>query len=75
MLGFISAVGAEIASGETVGAQFADAPLPILAGAALFIAASFVPILKKTPTEAFGPFTPCEFLLLRFAPSCAADGC
>ncbi|PNH01816.1 Carotene biosynthesis-related protein CBR, chloroplastic [Tetrabaena socialis] len=59
MLGVVSALGAEFATGESVLTQFADAPLPILAVAAALIFASLTPMLKGANlTEAFGPLTP-----------------
>lgn len=63
MLGFLAAVGAEVASGETVVSQLSDAPLPILLTFAAFAVASLVPILKGANKEAFGPLTPAAELL------------
>jgi len=46
MLGFVAAVGAELATGRTVGQQVAIAPSPIAAVFLLFTVASMIPILK-----------------------------
>jgi len=69
MLGFLAAVGAELASGETVFQQVVDAPGPILGAFFAFALASLVPILKGADLkEAFGPFTPsAELTNGRFA--------
>ena len=58
MLGFVSAVGAELASGESVFAQFQGNEAGILFHFALFAAASIVPIMKSAKEESFGPFSP-----------------
>jgi hypothetical protein len=58
MLAFISALGAEISSGESVFAQFKDAPVGIIGTFLLFTAASLIPIFKNSKPEAFGPLTP-----------------
>jgi Chlorophyll A-B binding protein len=46
MLAFLAGISAEIASHETIYQQFADAPVPILAAAAVIIVASIVPIVR-----------------------------
>jgi len=59
MLGFVAALGAEVASGKTTLAQFGDAPAAIIATAVIFSLASLAPVLKgANPNEAFGPLTP-----------------
>jgi len=64
MLGFLAAVGAEVASGESVFQQLSDAPVAIGAAFLAFAVASLVPILKGANLkEAFGPFTPSAELL------------
>lgn len=59
MLGVVAAIAAEFASGESVLKQIGDEPTGIVAAFAVFIAASFVPLLnnKAPASEAFGPFT------------------
>lgn len=64
MLGFVAALGAELASGETVAQQLADAPFPILVAFVAFAYASLVPIIKGANLkEAFGPLSPSVELL------------
>ena len=46
MLGFIAAVGAELATGRKVSQQIAIAPGPIAGVFLLFTVASMIPILK-----------------------------
>ena len=46
MLGFIAAVGAELATGRKVSEQVAIAPGPIAGVFLLFAVASLIPILK-----------------------------
>ena len=59
MLGFTAALGAELASGQSVFTQFNEAAVPIIATAVIFTVASLVPMLKGSdPKQAFGPFTP-----------------
>eukprot|EP01023_Acetabularia_acetabulum_P006224 TRINITY_DN125_c0_g2_i1.p1 TRINITY_DN125_c0_g2~~TRINITY_DN125_c0_g2_i1.p1 ORF type:complete len:317 (-),score=90.35 TRINITY_DN125_c0_g2_i1:464-1342(-) len=59
MLGFISALGAEAGSGQSIADQLAAAPLPIAITFATFVTASIIPIVKGTDEEAtLGPFTP-----------------
>ncbi|MEW5300780.1 MAG: hypothetical protein WDW36_003689 [Sanguina aurantia] len=59
MLGFVAAVGAELTSQEAIAVQWSEAAVPILATFAIFITASFVPLIKgANPKEEFGPFTP-----------------
>ncbi|KAI8466467.1 MAG: hypothetical protein J3K34DRAFT_379329 [Monoraphidium minutum] len=58
MLGVIAAIGAELASGESVLRQIRDEPTGIMIAFALFIAASFAPLLKNVApaAESLGPF-------------------
>jgi len=59
MLAFVSAIGAELSTHESVAAQFADAAPAIVFTAVLFTAASLVPIFKNADRDtSFGPFTP-----------------
>lgn len=58
MIGFISALGAELGSGESVLRQLSDEPTGIILTFILFSAASLIPLLNSTKREAFGPFTP-----------------
>jgi hypothetical protein len=58
MLGFTAALGAELATGQSVFTQFNEAAAPIIATAVIFTIASLVPITKGSNKEAFGPFTP-----------------
>ncbi len=57
-LGVVAAIGAELASGESVFKQLADEPTLIVATFGLIIAATFVPLLQNiSPSaEVFGPF-------------------
>ena len=61
MLAFTAALGAELATGETVVRQFQDSPILVVAGAVLFAWASLVPILLGKQNDktyaAVGPFT------------------
>jgi hypothetical protein len=63
MLGFVAAAGAEIATGETVGQQFADAPVAVLMTVALFVAASLKVFTTNTVSDPVGPFTKEKELL------------
>jgi hypothetical protein len=63
MLGFVAAAGAEIASGETVAQQFADAPTAVLMTVALFVAASLKVFTTNTVSDPIGPFTKEKELL------------
>lgn len=58
MIGFVAAVAAEMASGNTVASQFGSATPGVLIFAAAFSAASLIPTLAGKPAEAVGPFTP-----------------
>merc|ERR1712157_218701 len=58
MLGFIAALGAEAASGETVFQQIGDAEPSILLAFIMFAAASLIPTLKGVKKEKFGFFSP-----------------
>lgn len=59
MLGFVAALGAELATGESVLTQVSEATGPILATFAVFMVATLVPLLKGANLkEAFGPLTP-----------------
>ena len=59
MLGVVAALAAEFASGESVFRQIAEEPTGIAAVFAIFIAASFAPLLSNTlpESESLGPFT------------------
>mmetsp|Transcript_34355 Transcript_34355/g.97317 ORF Transcript_34355/g.97317 Transcript_34355/m.97317 type:complete len:175 (-) Transcript_34355:96-620(-) len=58
MLGFVAALGAELASGETVGKQFSEIPGLMIFLVALFTTATLVPFVKNgTDRPTFGPFT------------------
>lgn len=63
MLGFVAALFAELASGETVAQQFGEATVPIILAVVAFSAASLIPILKGAKAEAFGPLTPAAEML------------
>lgn len=60
MIAVISAIGAELSTGESVFQQFKEQPVLIVVMAALFAWASLVPVLlgKKSDSESLGPFTP-----------------
>eukprot|EP00873_Tetraselmis_striata_P035451 jgi/Tetstr1/455715/TSEL_042522.t1 len=59
MLGFAAALGAELSTGQTVGAQFSSIPGPMIFVVALFTTASLIPLAKQgTKEQKFGPFTP-----------------
>lgn len=58
MLGFISALAAELSSGESVLKQWSEEPTGIAIAFAVFSAATFVPLLSSSKDESFGPFTP-----------------
>jgi hypothetical protein len=59
MMGFIAAVGAEIASGEPVLRQWAEEPTGIAAFFLLIIAGSLAPMfLGVQRKESFGPLSP-----------------
>jgi len=58
MLGFIAALGAEAASGETIYQQIADAEPSILLAFIMFAAASLIPTLKGVKKEKFAFFSP-----------------
>ena len=59
MFGVVAALAAELASGESVFRQIAEEPTGIAAVFAIFIAASFAPLLSNTlpESESLGPFT------------------
>ena len=61
MLGFIAAVGAELATGRKVSQQVAIAPGPIAAVFLLFTVASMIPILKVMLVTLLS-FYPCALL-------------
>ena len=63
MLGFVAALGAELASGKSVVAQMSMDQPQILFHFALFAAASLIPIMKGAKEEEFGPFSPKAELL------------
>merc|ERR1712241_1386153 len=58
MLGFISAHGAEAASGESIFQQVGDAEPSILFAFIMFAAASLIPIFKGVKKEKFAFFSP-----------------
>ncbi len=58
MLAFVSALFAELSSGETVVSQFKDEPTGVLLTFVLFASASLIPMIQGTTREAFGPLTP-----------------
>eukprot|EP00873_Tetraselmis_striata_P007716 jgi/Tetstr1/427980/TSEL_018053.t1 len=59
MLGFVAALGAELATGETVGSQFSSIPGPMFFLVCLLTSASLIPLIKQGKKElTFGPFTP-----------------
>ena len=82
MLAFVAAVGAELATGESVFQQFQEQPFLVLTAAALFAWASLVPVLlgKKSDSTSVGPFRPSAELLngraamLGFASLLAVEG-
>lgn len=60
MLAFVAALGAELATGESVFQQLKDQPVLVVAGAVLFAWASLVPILLGRAGDyekGVGPFT------------------
>ena len=59
MLGVIAALAAEFSSGESVLKQITEEPTGIIAAFAIFIAASFAPLLAgvQPAAESVGPFT------------------
>ena len=59
MLGFVAALFAELASGESVVKQLADEPTGIALAFILFSAATLIPLTRGQTgeAEAFGPFT------------------
>jgi type IV secretory pathway VirB2 component (pilin) len=56
MLGFVAAVGAELATGEGVLTQLKEAPGGIAAAFMVFIAASLIPMLSGSKETSVGPF-------------------
>ncbi|GLC39968.1 hypothetical protein PLESTM_000974300 [Pleodorina starrii] len=58
MLGFVSAVAAEVASGEGVLRQWSEEPTGVALAFVLFIAGSLVTAFKPKRDEKLGPFTP-----------------
>ncbi|GLC35541.1 hypothetical protein PLESTB_000196500 [Pleodorina starrii] len=59
MLGVVGALGSELVTGKSVLAQFAAAPLPVLALVGALSAATLAPIVRGANLkEAFGPLTP-----------------
>lgn len=61
MLAFVSALGAELASGESALTQWRDEPTGVLLTFILFSAASLIPMINSphgAKREAFGPFSP-----------------
>jgi len=51
MLGFIAALGAELATGQTIFQQFEAAPKAIVATFALFAVATLIPIVRGVPRK------------------------
>jgi hypothetical protein len=58
MLAFVSALFAELSSGESVLKQWGDEPTGVLLTFVLFSAASLIPMMNGANREAFGPFSP-----------------
>lgn len=59
MLGVLAAVGAEVASGESVFTQFNEATVPVVVLVVALSVASLAPVLRGANlAEAFGPLTP-----------------
>ncbi len=58
MLAFVSALAAELASGESVLKQWADEPTGVLLGASVLAIGSLFPLIESRRKEAFGIFTP-----------------
>eukprot|EP00898_Chlorokybus_atmophyticus_P006302 jgi/Chlat1/6673/Chrsp49S06161 len=58
MLGFVTAIATEAATGKTVWTQLADNPFPFVIMAAITAAASFIPMTQAMSKEsqAYGPF-------------------
>jgi hypothetical protein len=63
MLGFVAATGAEVYTGQPIIGQLAEQPIAVGIAFALFIAASLIPLLKRSKVEQAGPFTPSAELL------------
>ncbi len=58
MLGFVAALGAEIASGDSVLKQVSEEPTLISLTFITFAAASLVPAFARRKGDSLGPFTP-----------------
>eukprot|EP01025_Chloroclados_australasicus_P041178 TRINITY_DN4344_c0_g2_i2.p1 TRINITY_DN4344_c0_g2~~TRINITY_DN4344_c0_g2_i2.p1 ORF type:complete len:295 (+),score=52.76 TRINITY_DN4344_c0_g2_i2:113-997(+) len=65
MLGIVSALAAEIASNQSIGAQISAVPIPIAFTFLTFMAASLIPLVKGVDEEeeTIGPFTPSAEIL------------
>ena len=63
MLGFVSAVAAELVSGEGVLKQWSEEPTGIAIAFILFISGSLVTAFRPRRDEKLGPFTPQAELL------------
>ena len=58
MIAFVAALGAELASGDSVLRQFGESPVGVIITAVVFTAASVIPMMNGVKKESFGPFTP-----------------
>ena len=63
MLGFVSAVAAEFASGESVLQQWADEPTGVACAFMLFVGGSLVTAFTSKRDQTLGPFTPAAELV------------
>ena len=63
MVAFVAAAGAEIASGETVAQQFADAPAAVILTISMIIFGSLISYQANTEPSPVGPFTKEKELL------------
>ena len=63
MIAFVAALGAELASGDSVLRQFGESPVGVVLTVVTFTAASLIPLLSGAKKEPFGPFTPSAELI------------
>ena len=63
MMGFVAAAGAEIATGQTISQQFAEAPFGVLLTFSMIIAGSLFSYTANMEAPAAGPFTKEKELL------------
>ena len=63
MVAVPAAICAELAHHETIGAQFGEAAPLVLGFAALFTAATIIPVLEGAPRTASGSLTPAAELM------------